>query len=155
MAHPDLVPVAREVFDEVLGEAPNQIRTRRREDVEPDEAGLLDVAATTGSVTEAGVRRNIEVAMRYVESWLRGQGAAAIHGLMEDAATAETSRSQVWQWAHNRTAVALEDGGTRTASREWMEQLVREEHARILAGPLPEGHRFEDARRVFLSLIHI
>ncbi|MGW3945985.1 malate synthase A [Micrococcus endophyticus] len=149
VAHPDLVPVAREVFDEVLGEAPNQIRTRRREDVEPDEAGLLDVAATTGSVTEAGVRRNIEVAMRYVESWLRGQGAAAIHGLMEDAATAEISRSQVWQWAHNRTAVALEDGGTRTASREWMEQLVREEHARILAGPLPEGHRFEDARRVF------
>lgn len=149
VAHPDLVPVAREEFDAVLGEAPNQIRTRRREDVVPDEAALLDVAATTGSVTEAGVRMNIEVGIRYIESWLRGNGAAAIHGLMEDAATAEISRSQIWQWAHNGTGVQLTEGGVRTANRGWMEQLIREEHARILAGPLPEGHRFEDAVRVF------
>ena len=137
------------LVDAVLGEAPNQIRTRRREDVVPDEAALLDVAATTGSVTEAGVRMNIEVGIRYIESWLRGNGAAAIHGLMEDAATAEISRSQIWQWAHNGTGVQLTEGGVRTANRGWMEQLIREEHARILAGPLPEGHRFEDAVRVF------
>ena len=99
--------------------------------------------------TEAGVRMNIEVGIRYIESWLRGNGAAAIHGLMEDAATAEISRSQIWQWAHNGTGVQLTEGGVRTANRGWMEQLIREEHARILAGPLPEGHRFEDAVRVF------
>src|SRR6185295_7059527 len=97
VAHPDLVPVCREIFDRVLGDRPNQL-DRRRDDVSVEAAQLLDVAATGGAVTEAG---------------LRGNGAVALNNLMEDAATAEISRSQVWQWIHN--GVRLDDGTTITA----------------------------------------
>ncbi len=99
VAHPDLVPICREVFDSVLGDRPNQL-SRQRDDVSVTAADLLDVAATTGSITRAGVRGNISVALRYIVSWLLGTGAAAIDNLMEDAATAEISRSQLWQWTH-------------------------------------------------------
>jgi malate synthase len=97
VAHPDLVPVATEVFDAVLGERPNQV-DRLREDVVPDEAALLSIPETPGEITEAGLHTNVSVGVRYLDAWLQGVGAAAIDNLMEDAATAEISRSQVWQW---------------------------------------------------------
>ncbi len=97
VAHPDLVPTAMEVFDGFLGERPNQLE-RLREEVAVAAADLLNVAATPGDVTEAGVRVNVSVGVQYIGSWLQGIGAAAINNLMEDAATAEISRSQIWQW---------------------------------------------------------
>jgi malate synthase len=100
VAHPDLVPVATEVFDGVLGEQPNQV-ARLREDVVPDEAALLSIPDTPGEVTEAGLHTNVSVGVRYLDAWLHGVGAAAIDNLMEDAATAEISRSQVWQWVRS------------------------------------------------------
>jgi malate synthase len=97
VAHPDLVPVAREVFDGVLGERPNQV-DRRRDDVSVSPDDLLDFEIPGGEVTDEGLRANVSVGVRYLHSWLNGVGAAAIDNLMEDAATAEISRSQVWQW---------------------------------------------------------
>jgi malate synthase len=97
VAHPDLVPVATEVFDAVLGTRPNQV-DRLREDVVPDEAALLSIPDTPGEITAAGLHTNVSVGVRYLDAWLHGVGAAAIDNLMEDAATAEISRSQVWQW---------------------------------------------------------
>jgi malate synthase len=100
VAHPDLVPVCTEVFDGLLGERPNQL-DRLRGDVTPDEAALLSIPDTPGEITDAGVRTNVSVGVRYLDSWLHGVGAAAIDNLMEDAATAEISRSQIWQWVRN------------------------------------------------------
>jgi malate synthase len=97
VAHPDLVPVATEVFDGVLGARANQV-DRLREDVVPDESALLSIPETPGEITEQGLRTNVSVGTRYLDAWLHGVGAAAIDNLMEDAATAEISRSQVWQW---------------------------------------------------------
>ena len=96
VAHPDSVPVAREEFDRVLGERPNQVE-RTRDDVEVSSAKLLDVPSTPGEITEAGLRVNVYVGIQYISSCLRGNGAAAIDGLMEDAATAEIFRSMGWQ----------------------------------------------------------
>ncbi len=107
VAHPDLVSVALEVFDGVLGARPNQ-KERRREEVQVVAADQLDLSVAGGRVTEAGVRANIRVALAYLDSWLRGVGAAAIDDLMEDAATAEISRSQLWLWITQ--AVVLDDG---------------------------------------------
>jgi malate synthase len=100
VAHPDLVPVAIEELDRVLGERPNQLE-RLRHDVEVSAADLLDVAATPGEITEEGLRNNVEVGVRYLSAWLGGSGAVAIFNLMEDAATAEIARSQVWQWVRH------------------------------------------------------
>ncbi len=100
VAHPDLVPTAKEVFDDALGDRPNQLE-RLREDVSVAGADLLSVSATPGEITEVGVRANVSVGIRYIAAWLSGVGAAAIDNLMEDAATAEISRSQVWQWVHH------------------------------------------------------
>ena len=97
VAHPDLVPVALDEFDAVLGERPNQVE-RRRDEVEVGPAELLDVAATPGEITEEGLRNDVSVGIRYLAAWLNGSGAVAIDNLMEDAATAEIARSQVWQW---------------------------------------------------------
>ncbi|MFJ4320765.1 malate synthase A [Streptomyces lavendulae] len=97
VAHPALVPVCREVFDGVLGERPHQL-DRTREDVRVEAADLLCVRRISGPPTEQGVRTNIAVALRYFDAWLRGQGAVALYGLMEDAATAEIARVQIWQW---------------------------------------------------------
>jgi malate synthase len=106
VAHPDLVPTATEVFDAVLGERPNQLE-RLREDVSVQAADLLGVRDTPGEITEEGVRTNVSVGVRYLAAWLSGVGAAAIDNLMEDAATAEISRSQVWQWVrHGRVGRA-------------------------------------------------
>jgi malate synthase len=106
VAHPDLVPVAGEVFDAALGDRPNQLE-RTRPDVSVQAADLLNVAATPGDVTDEGMRANVSVGIRYLAAWLSGMGAAAIDNLMEDAATAEISRSQIWQWVrHGRMARA-------------------------------------------------
>ena len=105
VAQPDLVPVAREPFDAVLGERPNKVE-RKRDDVEASAAALLDVAATPGEVTEEGLRNNVAVGIRYLGAWLHGSGAVAIFNLMEDAATAEISRSQIWQWLHHGRVTA-------------------------------------------------
>ncbi|MGI9117141.1 MAG: malate synthase A, partial [Gaiellales bacterium] len=126
VAHPDLVPLATEIFDAVLGERTDQ-RDRLREDVVPDADALVDLAATPGAITEDGVRTNISVGTRYIAAWLDGHGAVAIDNLMEDAATAEISRAQLWQWLH--FGVALEDG--RTLTPELYATLRDEEIERI------------------------
>jgi malate synthase len=112
VAHPDLVPICVEEFTAVLAERPNQL-DRLREDVSVTAGQLLDIKATPGAATEAGLRAAVDVGVRYLASWLSGNGAAAIHNLMEDAATAEISRSQVWQWMRNE--VVLDTGATVTA----------------------------------------
>jgi malate synthase len=147
VAHPDLVPVCQEVFDRVLGDKPNQL-DRKRDDVSVDAAQLLDVAALGGVVTEAGLRSNISVGLQYLEAWLRGNGAVAINNLMEDAATAEISRSQVWQWIHN--GVRLDDGTLITA--DLVSKIEDEELAKIreaLGEQAWAGSRFDDARKLF------
>jgi malate synthase len=105
VAHPDLVPVAMGEFDRVLGERPNQVE-RLREEVSVEAGDLLDVSVPGGDVSEDGVRNNVSVGLRYLESWLRGVGAVAIYDLMEDAATAEIARSQLWQWVRHGRADA-------------------------------------------------
>jgi len=106
VAHPDLVPLATGIFDAVLATRPNQ-KERLRPEVRVAAADLLDFRVPGGQVTEAGVRLNVDVAIRYLDAWLGGNGAAAIHNLMEDAATAEISRSQLWQW--RTTGTRLDD----------------------------------------------
>ena len=140
MAHPDLIPVARAEFDAVLGDRPNQL-DRQRPEVRVSAADLIDVHIGR-PVTAAGVHANVSVAIRYLEAWLRGLGAVAIDNLMEDAATAEISRSQVWQWIHqDRTT----DDGT-AITREYVEQLI----AQVLAeADRREGDRFDDAAEIF------
>jgi malate synthase len=139
VAHPDLVPVCRAAFDAVLGDRPNQLH-RQRPEVAVTTAQLLDVAGVPGERTVAGLRGNVEVAIRYLAAWLAGNGAVGIHGLMEDAATAEISRSQVWQWVH--AGVRLDSGEPVTA--DLVRRVVEEEVAGI--GDLP---RLDDARRLF------
>jgi malate synthase len=107
VAHPDLVPVAGEVFDRVLGERRNQ-KDRLREDVSVSAEQLLDVRVPDGRITEAGVRNNVSVGLQYLDAWLGGTGAVAIYNLMEDAATSEIARSQLWQW--RRHHARLDDG---------------------------------------------
>jgi malate synthase len=126
VAHPDLVPIATEVFDRVLGERPHQ-KERMREEVSVDARELLDLRVPGGSVSEAGVRANVRVALAYLDSWLRGIGAAAIDNLMEDAATAEIARSQLWHW-RNRAA-RLDDG--RVVDRDLYRKLRDEELGRL------------------------
>src|SRR6185503_6201543 len=132
VAHPDLVPVAMAEFDAALGERPNQL-DRLREDVTTQAPDLLNVEATPGEVTEAGVRSNVSVGIRYVAAWLQGVGAAAIDNLMEDAATAEISRSQIWQWVHHGRV-----------ERADVERIVAE-----LMEELPDEPVYTEAREVF------
>ncbi len=128
VAHPDVVGVAMAAFDDVLGVRANQI-DRQRPDVDVSPAQLLDAAATPGAITEAGLRANLNVAFQYISFWLGGRGAAGINNLMEDAATAEISRSQIWHWI--RHGARLSDG--RVVTRELARQLLDEETARIRA----------------------
>ena len=127
VAHPDLVPVCLEVFDAVLGERPNQI-DRQRPEVSVTAADLLDVSTAPGRATEAGLRSNLYVAVAYIAVWLSGNGAVAIHNLMEDAATAEISRSQVWQQIRN--AVVLEDTGA-SVTRDLVARILAEETEKL------------------------
>jgi malate synthase len=126
VAHPDLVPTAREVFQAGLKGAPNQL-SRQREDVQVSATELQDLASTPGQITEAGLRTNVSVGFQYVSFWLSGRGAAAINSLMEDAATAEISRSQIWQWVHHGSC--LEDG--RQVTVDLVRQILDEETAKI------------------------
>lgn len=112
VAHPDLVPVARKEFDHVLGTNPHQ-KNVLRQDVHVTAEQLLDATVEGGKITEAGLTNNINVAIQYIDSWLRGIGAAAIHNLMEDAATAEIARAQLWLWV--KREASLEDGRKITA----------------------------------------
>jgi len=130
VAHPDLVPVALESFDRVLGERPNQIE-RQRDDREIRSADLLDIASTPGSITEAGLRNNVSVGIQYLAAWLHGSGAVAINNLMEDAATAEISRSQIWQWLHHGR-ITPDD----------VRRITDEEVAKL-------GDGYDDARAIF------
>jgi malate synthase len=126
VAHPDSVPVALEAFSDVLGDRPNQVE-KQRDDVEPSADALLDVPSTPGSRTEEGLRSNVNVGIQYISSWLRGNGAAGIYGLMEDAATAEIARGQVWQWI--RHEATLDDG--RTITPELVRELATSELEKI------------------------
>ena len=128
VAHPDLVPVATDAFDAVLGDRSNQVE-RLRDDVVADAAALLSIPDTPGEVTDAGLRTNVSVGVRYLDAWLHGVGAAAIDNLMEDAATAEISRSQVWQWVR---------------AGRFDEARVRREVAEVEAG--------EEAKGLFLEV---
>jgi malate synthase len=147
VAHPDVVGVATEAFDAVLGERPNQIE-RLREDVVPDADALADLASTPGRATSAGLRSNVSVGFQYISFWLGGRGAVGLNNLMEDAATAEISRSQIWQWIHNGTT--LEDGTV--VDRELVTKILDEETDRIRSEvgdeTWAEG-RPDDTRRVF------
>jgi malate synthase len=147
VAHPDLVAVAREVFDRVMPQ-PNQLG-RLREDVNVGQRELLEVHP--GTRTEAGMRLNIRVGIQYIEAWLRGRGAVPLYNLMEDAATAEISRAQVWQWVHY--GITLEDGAT--ATPQLLDRLVTEEMSRV-RGEIGEraydGGRFPEAIGLFREL---
>ncbi|MFC0531208.1 malate synthase A [Phytohabitans kaempferiae] len=143
VAHPAMVGLCTEVFDAVLGDRPHQV-DNTRDEVRVTAGQLLDVRATPGAVTEAGLRGNIGVGVRYLESWLRGTGAVGINNLMEDAATAEISRSQVWQWLHN--GVRLDSG--QVVTRELVERLLDEELATIPQ----DGGRWADARALFTEM---
>jgi malate synthase len=130
VAHPGLVPICKEVFDAKLGDKPNQL-DRLRDDVSVSADQLLDIAATPGKPSMEGVRAAVDVGVRYLASWLSGNGAAAIHNLMEDAATAEISRSQLWQWVHNDVVL---DGGEHVTA-----DLVRSVLAETKAELVKEG----------------
>ncbi|MDO5744554.1 MAG: malate synthase A [Micrococcaceae bacterium] len=137
VAHPDLVSICVEEFDAVLGDKPNQLdRLRPEVNVTPEQ--LLDVPSAPGSVTEAGVRANLYVAVAYTAVWLSGNGAVAIHNLMEDAATAEISRSQIWQQIFNKV-VAADTGNTITA--ELVASILAEE-VEVLRGEIADEARF-------------
>jgi malate synthase len=147
VGHPDVVEAARESFDAVLGEPPNQIE-RKRDDVTPDTGALSDLAATPGAVTEAGLRSNVSVGFQYLSFWLCGRGAVGIDNQIEDAATAEVVRSQIWQWVRNGTT--LEDGTV--IDRKLVSKVLDEELGRIRAEvgeETWESGRPEETRKVF------
>lgn len=145
VAHPDLVPICRDVFDAVLGDRPNQLG-RLREEVDVSAPELLDVSTAPGSRTAEGLRNNVSVSIQYLESWLRGTGAVAIFGLMEDAATAEIARAQVWQWMHN--AVSLDDGTVVTT--QLVDEVVSEITTGLQAATTGDTtRRWQEAEQVF------
>jgi malate synthase len=145
VAHPDLVPVAMEVFDRLMP-GPNQL-AKRREDVVVERDALLQVHP--GVRTEAGLRDNIRVGVQYIEAWLRGRGAVPLYNLMEDAATAEISRAQIWQWLQH--GASLEDGTKVTP--DLFKRLLDEEMAALKAAlPAYESGRFAEAIALFSSM---
>jgi len=147
VAHPDLVPVAMEVFDAKLGDRPNQV-DRKREDVTTSARQLVDLHIPGSTVTEAGVRNNVSVGIQYIASWLGGVGAAAIFNLMEDAATAEISRAQIWQWVRN--GVRTQEGQVITP--DLVKQYAREELDKVLSSMGEQAYRqwrWDDALRLF------
>ncbi|HET7472039.1 MAG TPA: malate synthase A [Candidatus Limnocylindrales bacterium] len=147
VAHPDLVPLATEIFDGVLGDRPNQ-KDRLRPDVRVTAADLLDFRVPDGRVTEAGVRLNVSVALQYLDAWLSGNGAAAINNLMEDAATAEISRSQLWQWRVGGTR--LDDGRSVTGG---LYTAIRDEELAALGGPRGGNGRLAEAAEILDGLV--
>ncbi|MFL5377349.1 MAG: malate synthase A [Myxococcales bacterium] len=143
VAHPDLVKIAAEEFDKVLGSKQHQ-KDKLRSEVSVTGSQLTDTKVPGGTVTDAGFRNNVTVAIQYVNSWLMGNGAAAIFNLMEDAATAEISRAQLWQWIKNKTK--LDDG--RTASGDLYRKVRDEELAK-----LGKGGRIAEAAEILDSLV--
>ena len=143
VAHPALVPVAMAEFVKVLGDQPNQLH-RQRDDVQVQAQDLLSFAPQ-GPITEAGVRTNIHVAIHYLGSWLSGNGCVPIHNLMEDAATAEISRAQLWQWIHSPKGV-LQDG--RKVSAEMVRNWIPEELAKVKAGLASDAATYDQAAAV-------
>jgi malate synthase len=140
VAHPDLVPVVQEVFDQVLGVRPHQ-KDRQRDDVRVTGKELLDARVPGGRITDAGLHGDVSVALQYLEAWLRGSGAVAINNMMEDTATAEIARAQLWQWI--RHAVRTEEGEPVTLDR--VRGLLREEVARLEAAAVGETRLAEAA----------
>jgi len=145
VAHPDLVPVAKEVFDKAFGAAANQ-KSKQLTDVNVVGADLLAVKIDGGKITEEGLTNNVNVALQYIESWLRGVGAAAIHNLMEDAATAEISRAQIWQWIKN--SANLDDG--RTVTFELYRKIRQAEVAKLTESGVG---RYKDAAEILDKLV--
>jgi malate synthase len=143
VAHPDLVPVAMEVFNRTMPAA-NQLG-KLRDDVNVTAADLLHVHE--GERTEAGLRENIRVGVQYIEAWLRGRGAVPLYNLMEDAATAEISRAQVWQWMRHKAKLA--DG--RVVTPDLFKATLDDEMARVRA-PVGEGGRFDEAIDLFAKM---
>jgi malate synthase len=150
VAHPDVVAAATEEFDAVLGARPNQL-DRLRLDVPYDAAPLRDLSATEGEITETGLRNNLSVGFQYISFWLGGRGAAAINNMMEDAATAEIARTQIWQWIHH--AATLSDG--RPITRELVTRLLDEETEKIrgeVGDEVWERGRPDETREVLESV---
>jgi malate synthase len=147
VAHPDLVPVAMEVFDRLMPQ-PNQL-TKTRPDVAITASDLLEVHK--GERSEAGLRENIRVGVQYIEAWLRGRGAVPLYNLMEDAATAEISRAQIWQWLQHRAKLA--DG--RTVTPELFQTTLEDEMAKLRAAlgeATYDGGRFSEAIDLFKTM---
>jgi len=147
VAHPDLVATATEAFDIVLGDRPNQL-DRQRPEVSVTAGQLTDVKIPGSTITENGLRMNVSVGIQYIESWMRGVGAAAINNLMEDVATAEISRSQVWQWT--RQSSRLTEGPT--VSADLVREIADEEMTTLRERYGEEvwaKSRFTEAREVF------
>ncbi|MDH4115417.1 MAG: malate synthase A, partial [Burkholderiaceae bacterium] len=144
VAHPGLVPIAMEEFVKVLGERKNQI-DKKRDDVSVKAADLLNFQPET-PITEAGLRMNINVGIHYLGSWLAGNGCVPIHDLMEDAATAEISRSQVWQWIRSPKGV-LDDG--RKVTADMVRALIPAELAKVKADVGPDSPTYDRAAQIF------
>jgi malate synthase len=144
VAHPGLVAIAKEVFDREMP-LPNQV-ARKRQDVDVTAADLLVVPE--GTITEAGLRQNLNVGISYIEAWLRGSGCVPLYNLMEDAATAEISRAQVWQWVRHRAR--LEDGRTVDAA---LCRAMLEEELLKLRESAGDGSRYDDAANLFRELV--
>lgn len=150
VAHPALVAIAMEEFDKILGDKPNQI-DRQRDDVKVTAADLLEIPQ--GKITEAGLRANVSVGIQYIAAWLCGNGCVPLHNLMEDAATAEISRTQVWQWVHNPKG-KLEDG--RDITLDLVKAVIAEEMKNIEAEVGPDrfaGGKFDEAANLFEELV--
>ncbi len=148
VAHPDLVPVAMEIFDRVLGERANQVE-RRRPEVASTANELLDVVSTPGEITEEGLRNNVSVGIQYLAAWLQGSGAVAIFNLMEDAATSEISRSQVWQWLrHGKVERAAVERAIEEEVAKPRRRLRRGEGALRAGGARRRVRRVPDAARL-------
>lgn len=151
VAHPKLVSVAMDAFNKKLGQAEHQKHVLR-EDLRVTQKDLLNVSSIQGTITEKGVRYNINVALLYIESWLRGVGAAALYNLMEDAATAEISRAQLWQWLHSQAK--LEDG--RRLTEELYQQLMEEEYQKVrteVESFTRDLRKIEQARTILNELV--
>ena len=148
VAHPDLVPVALEVFESTIGPADHQLH-RDRTDVDITPAQLLDVRIPGGTITEDGLRNNISVALQYLAAWLQGSGAVAINNLMEDAATAEIARAQVWQWIHH--SAHTQDG--RSITKDWVQELVTHIQQGLISKAPESRTMLERARTIFDQLV--
>jgi malate synthase len=147
VAHPDLIETAMAEFDRVLGDRPNQI-DRQRDDVEVSAEELLDVRVPGGEITRAGLRTNVDVGLRYLASWLSGVGAAAIDNLMEDAATAEISRSQIWQWVHGGARLSTGEQITAELAGATIDREMASVRRHLGEASFAEL-RFDEARAVF------